>query len=457
MKRVFCLLLALILILPTTACGVDSPSAPAVTSTTAPAPDKNIDQLITKGDVALQDRRFDDAFKFFTEAGEAGEAKLENAKRVLKEELLDSFIDRKPEAVDELMGDLVPTYVTKEEYHSWIVEYAQGKIDETAKYFQTAGNEFADGSFDLEKSMDFLTELFSSTGIAESPENAAFMEQFNLNYALLKFFDGAKFHDELKLQKGYELLKTCKEGSDGYAIAQALDGFKNFKYSEGMAVLEKYVLNRHVRRELLSCFKNEDRNYADNMNGMLEYYAVYLGLDDEAFDADTLTENLDGSKLTLVYGIDKQTYDAKLSETRRDQLKEQIGSAPAGKILILHRRKVYGSKSTELDVVFSIMEYLPEKYFPTSLEEVEYVIFMDSTYAKKGKFQNGTVRILETTKLTTYDVTTGKKLTSASKKGKLDTVMYYYGTAPKYYSCGSPKMQDSLIKAMEAISSDMAK
>ena len=69
MKRVFCLLLALILILPTTACGVDSPSAPAVTSTTAPAPDKNIDQLITKGDVALQDRRFDDAFKFFTEAG----------------------------------------------------------------------------------------------------------------------------------------------------------------------------------------------------------------------------------------------------------------------------------------------------------------------------------------------------------------------------------------------------
>ena len=457
MKRVFCLLLALILILPTTACGVDSPSAPAVTSTTAPAPDKNIDQLITKGDVALQDRRFDDAFKFFTEAGEAGEAKLENAKSVLKEELLDSFVDRKPEAVDKLMGALVPTYVTKEEYYSWIVEYAQGKVDETAKYFQTAGNEFADGSYDLEKSMDFLTELFSSTGIAESPENAAFMEQFNLNYALLKFFDGAKFHDELKLQKGYELLKTCKEDSDGYAIAQALDGFKNFKYSEGMAILEKHVLNRHVRRELLSCFKNEDRNYPDNMNSMLEYYAVYLGLDDEAFDADTLTENLDGSKLTLVYGIDKQTYDVKLSETRRDQLKEQIGSAPAGKILILHRRKVYGSKSTELDVVFSIMEYLPKEYFPTSLEEVEYVILMDSTYAKKGKFQTGTVRILETTKLTTYDVTTGKKLTSASKKGKLDTVMYYYGTAPKYYSCGSPKMQDSLIKAMEAISSDMAK
>ena len=108
-------------------------------------------------------------------------------------------------------------------------------------------------------------------------------------------------------------------------------------------------------------------------------------------------------------------------------------------------------------MVFSIMEYLPKEYFPTSLEEVEYVIFMDSTYAKKGKFQNGTVRILETTKLTTYDVTTGKKLTSASKKGKLDTVMYYFGTAPKYYSCGSPKMEDSLIKAMEAISSDMAK
>lgn len=457
MKRLFCLLLALILVLPTTACGVDAPSTPSVPSTTAPAPDKNIDQLIAKGDVALQDRSFDAAFKFFTEAGEAGEAKLENAKSLLKEELLDCFVDGKPEAVTKLMGDLVPTYIAEEEYHGWIVEYAQGKLDETAKYFQTAGNEFPDGSYDLEKSMDFLTELFSSTGIAENPENAAFMEQFNLNYALLKFFGGAKFHDERSLREGYELLKTCKEGSDGYAIVQALDGFKNHKYFDGMAVLEKHVLNKHVRRELMSCFKNEDRNYADDMNSMLEYYAVYYGLNDDSFNAKTLTENLDGSKLTLVYGIDKQTYDAKLSETRRDQLKEQIGSAPAGKILILHRRKVYGSKSTELDVVLSLMEYLPEEYFPTSLEEVEYVILMDSTYAKKGKFQNGTVRILETTKLTTYDVTTGKKLTSASKKGTLDTVMYYHGTAPKYYSCGSPKMEDSLIKAMEAISADMEK
>ena len=59
-----------------------------------------------EGDVALQDRRFDDAFKFFTEAGEAGEAKLENAKRVLKEELLDSFVDRKPEAVDALIREV---------------------------------------------------------------------------------------------------------------------------------------------------------------------------------------------------------------------------------------------------------------------------------------------------------------------------------------------------------------
>ena len=140
MKRLFCLLLALILVLPTTACGVDAPSTPSVPSTTAPAPDKNIDQLIAKGDVALQDRSFDAAFKFFTEAGEAGEAKRENAKSLLKEELLDCFVDTKPENVTKLMGDLVPTYVAEEEYHGWIVEYAQGKLDETAKYFQTAGN-----------------------------------------------------------------------------------------------------------------------------------------------------------------------------------------------------------------------------------------------------------------------------------------------------------------------------
>lgn len=453
MKRVLCFLLALILVLPMAACGKDD-SLPTASVTTAPAPEIDTEALIAKGSTALLDRRFDDAFESFTQAGEEGLPKLENAKRVLKEDLFALFAENELQDVKKLLADLVPAYITEEDYHSWVMEYAQSQIDAAAQFVQSTADQVSDDYYTHEENMENLGALFAFAGLTDDPSAASLLEQYKLNYALLKLHTAAPLSADKDFQEAYELLKTLPEGTDGYAIAQALDGFGEYRYTEGMAVLEKYITSPDIRGDIMHHFKGES-NYADDMNSMLEYYGTAYSLDDESFDADTLTENLENNKLALVYGIDKISYDVKLSETRRDQLKELSGTAPTGKILILHRRQVYGSKSTELDIALSIMKYLPAQYFPDSMEEVEYIILMDSTYAKKGKFQNGTVRILETTKLTAYDVTTGKKLTTATKKGKLDTTMYYMGEAPKYYSCGSPQMQAALIKAMEAIQADM--
>lgn len=462
MKRLFCLLLALILVLPAMGCDLDDAKTPAASTPAATeppattAPTKNTEELLNKGSTALETRHLDEAFEYFTEAGEDGLEKLESAKTVLKNELYSLFEESEWNDAADLIANIVPTYVAEEEIHGWTIEYAQETLDAAAKFLQDPTNEANGSAYDHKKALDAAEALYAWADLDSHEEHAVFLEQHNYTRASILFYTAAKYSNEQEFTAALALLRDSSEGSDGQAIVQALDGFKEYKYSEGMSVLEKYILAPDVRKEMLSYFCGEDM-YADDMNSLLEYYFASYSLNSKFFKYDTLATWSEKDTGSASYGIDKYDYDVKLTKTKRDQLKEQIGSAPAGKILVLHRRKVYGSKSTELDVSLSVMRDLPAEYFPNSLEEVEYIVLMDSTYAKKGKFQNGTVRILETTKLTTYDVVTGKKLATATKKGELEDRMWYLGDAPKYYSCGSPNMRAYLIKAMEAIQADMTK
>lgn len=457
MKRLFCLLLALILVLPTTACGVDSkPSTPDVPATTAPAatePAINYEEILEKANAALEKGNFAEAFSLFAEAGEAGEADMKLAKTALKDTLFQHYHDHDLQKASAALSGVMPDHLSEEEYLFWVLEYIQGKEAEIATILVKSDDSIYSAS---EKCLENISALIDESAVHTLPESSEVLDQHYLNVGVVKLYQGARTNAARDYQDAVAALEKCSEGSEGQKLLSAVKALGEYRYAEGMSVLKTHFSDKVILAELLYNYRGEG-SYKDDVNNILEYYSTAFSVNKDAFDYDTLLGYLESSKSNLTFGIDSDKYSKVLKDAQRDQLKEQVGSAPAGKVLILHRRKVYGSKETKLDIVFGLMEHLPEKYFPNSLEEVEYIILMDSTYAKKGKFQNGTVRILETTKLTTYDVTTGKKLTTASKKGTLDTVMYYYGTAPKYYSCGSPKMQAALIKAMEAISANIEK
>lgn len=139
-----------------------------------------------------------------------------------------------------------------------------------------------------------------------------------------------------------------------------------------------------------------------------------------------------------------------ISEAQYSDLLSLTATAPAGKILILHRWSEFGTGEKNINLDLGLMRTLPDEYYPGSLEEVEFVILMDATYERTGAYESGTVRIHETTTLTLYNAA-GEELYTETVEGLDDDYMYYFGEAPEYYSAASPDMKAALEQAFALI------
>ena len=135
------------------------------------------------------------------------------------------------------------------------------------------------------------------------------------------------------------------------------------------------------------------------------------------------------------------------------------GTAPNGKLLILHKRPVfYGSDVQITEVDLYHMEMLPDEFFPKSLEVVQYVVLFESSYRDTGNtYSNGTKEIKETTKLTLYNAVTGKQLYTASATSTPKSSFTYSGEPPKYYSGFSPEMDSAMKQVLQTIRNAMNK
>ena len=370
------------------------------------------------------------------------------------------------------------------ELHQQRVEYyfENGRYQEAMEYL----TQETDGAFDQESACAFMMDLAKETvePIAASAENlihkssnSSQIYQYEkklttveemLNTMPEKTEGKQELQKKIQVANGYlcltdrsyqpdleevaELWKNCSKGSPEKELLTALQGIQDGSM-DAVEHLQELTKNKDFTEYMIRMFL-PDLYYikTDSMEDYLKLYEISRWAEYQTVKPPVKLEDSFQDKSDLIrIGIDYHGPYMELTKEHVTQLKEACGKAPAGKILVLHRQQVFGKGTHDFCICTEILNYLPSKYIPTSLKEVEYVIYMDSSYYVRGQYEVGSKAIVETTKLTLYSTVTGKSLYDTSVKGEISNTMYYSGRVPTYYSAGSPIMNDALRTAVDKI------
>ena len=163
---------------------------------------------------------------------------------------------------------------------------------------------------------------------------------------------------------------------------------------------------------------------------------------------------------TLKREMYEHTIDSSLTIVvdSRESIISMCGSNPNGKILIITENMGYSvsSPTKYCAIDLEAMSFLPEKYYPDSLDEVEYVIILEFNYKIDGTYwgSGGSKGIQESAVLSLYQLPKNRRLyTSGKKTGPSSpfTITVYNGIYHSCYSGGKPDILQYASKAFEKI------
>lgn len=135
---------------------------------------------------------------------------------------------------------------------------------------------------------------------------------------------------------------------------------------------------------------------------------------------------------------------------KQSELKN-YGGDPQGKVLVTRQFHSFeGSITTAVSL--DLMEYLPEQYLPTSLDQVEYVINIKYDYMKDptGSYRGSTQALMETGVIEIKKIKSGAILYTSDEVtgGGAPRYATYYGDPPAFLSGGKPNMAPTFIEVM---------
>lgn len=138
---------------------------------------------------------------------------------------------------------------------------------------------------------------------------------------------------------------------------------------------------------------------------------------------------------------------------KQSELKN-YGGDPQGKVLVTRQFHSFeGSITTAVSL--DLMEYLPEQYLPTSLDQVEYVINIKYDYMKDptGYYGTSTQALMETGVIEIKKLKSGAILYTSDEVRGAGAPSYatYYGAPPEFLSGGKPNMSSTFIEVMKEL------
>lgn len=148
------------------------------------------------------------------------------------------------------------------------------------------------------------------------------------------------------------------------------------------------------------------------------------------------------------------SWENELFVSSLDELYARCGLKPNGKILIMMQKHRYSDQEEPeklaQEIPIALMRLLPAENFPSGLEEVEYIIFVDYDYKVVGRYTHGTIALREFAKVTVLRAADREALhTSGIVNGSPppDSVTYSK-SAPEWSSGGEPRMGEEIYSAV---------
>ena len=138
-----------------------------------------------------------------------------------------------------------------------------------------------------------------------------------------------------------------------------------------------------------------------------------------------------------------------------ERLFDSYGSNSKGKVVILKSFRAYDTSSRTYAISLELMQYLPEKYVPKSIDEVEYIIILEYDYRKDPNgFYFGTAALQETAEIQIYSLSLNDYVyVSPLIEGPNAPSSFFYSSVepPKFKSGGRPKVARAFCTAMSMI------
>ena len=136
-----------------------------------------------------------------------------------------------------------------------------------------------------------------------------------------------------------------------------------------------------------------------------------------------------------------------------NSLYEQCGKNPNGKILIIVQRHTYSGRATSQAILWNLMRLLPGDYYPSSLDEVEYIVLVDYDYRKEGNYMFVTVALQEYAEVSVLRATDLAQIYISKRidGNEPPSSFSYYGSPPAWRSGNAPNMGNEIHSAIASI------
>ena len=411
------------------------------------------EKLIAKGDIAMENKEYDQAIEYYQRAGAAGNEKerkahlaktgrmtYEDTITYLQENASDLFTEEEIYAiilnqrVEEWENFISEIEVTQEEYYTKIEN--ETDYDKINEHYDNLRSYYIDKFRKLKDNLEiFPTLIPANTDGLEELLN----EEYYYAGKLSLWCNEENYYTEAYWRNTLDLWSNCTAGP-GYEITQAIEQITSKNNMEGFATISFYIedlwmlnsLTKHLREQIAF----------ENVQESLDYEIACRTLfPQESFDFALSEAYYNAVKI----GTAVSNIELELNPQQLDEIKNTCGTEPSGKILFLHQvdGKIYFH-----DLTFTV----PNAHMPANLESVEYVVLMSAEDIETGNtFEKGTKEIREDITLTLYHAPTGNILYQEIIDGPTDFIISYYGDPPEYWRAGAPNISDELMSLLAII------
>lgn len=160
--------------------------------------------------------------------------------------------------------------------------------------------------------------------------------------------------------------------------------------------------------------------------------------------------------LNVYSGIqsDQSRYQRDLGIKFLEDIYSMCGTKGCGKILLVQEYRSYLDHEAVCEIAEWAMKYMPLEYFPTSVDEVDYVVVLSYDFKEyeDGFYLSETVPLQEYATIYIYSVRDSANIwTSSVIEGPPPGSFSYINEPPEYHSGGSPDVEVAFIEAMKVI------
>lgn len=270
---------------------------------------------------------------------------------------------------------------------------------------------------------------------------------------------GSELFAEEDYQGAKEAYEKCEKDSIAKTNAEILGMIIAKDYYQAAVLANTSIINGNTdlsRKQWTDAFESfiGAPNLTDISKALAGEAAKIVVAGNGVFESSTIRSsfNSEAPSGSMIGSYENSSVD-KFVISNLNSLYEQCGKNPNGKILIIAQRHTYSGRATSQAILWNLMRLLPGDYYPSSLDEVEYIVLVDYDYRKEGNYMFVTVALQEYAEVSVLRAT---DLAQIYISKRIDgngppSSFSYYGSPPAWKSGNAPNMGNEIHSAIASI------